>query len=100
MSALTNAQSGITFGKLWQGEATNTRKELDRIFGKDNLNLGIVKEEDENSEQDEEKSLAVSFVHNHGMELYALMDSGGTPNVLSPSVVKLLLLNPEGTKKW
>lgn len=99
VSALTNAQSGITFGHLWQGNAAYARKELDRIFGKGQLKLGVVEEREQNDEDTEEKCLAVAPVRIHGMELYALMDSGATPNVLSPSVVKWLSLNPEGTKK-
>lgn len=47
----------------------------------------------------EEKCLAVTLVSIHGAELYALMNSDATPNVLSLSIVKRLLLSPEHTEK-
>lgn len=41
----------------------------------------------------------MSIVHIHSRELHALLDTGGTPNVLSPRDVKKLSLSPAGTSK-
>lgn len=101
VSALTSAPSGITFGQLWRGDATSARKELDRIFGKGKLKLGVVADVkgavEENEE--EEKCLAVTKVSMYGLDVYALMDSGATPNVVSPRVVERLSLIPQATNK-
>lgn len=99
MSALTNAQSGLTFGQLWQGEVAYARKELSHTPGKGKLKLSMVTEKDGDEEDDAEKCLAVPVVHVHGQALHALLDSGATSNILSSKAVKMLALNPERTSR-
>lgn len=41
--AFANAQSGLTFGQLWQGEAVIAKKELAKIFGKGKIKVSVVK---------------------------------------------------------
>lgn len=104
VSALTNAQSGLTFGQLWKGDATGARKELQRIIGKGKLKMTVVEEvktkNELNLEEDsDDRYLGVSVIRIHGTKLFALMDSGATPNVFSPQVVKRLSLKPQETSK-
>lgn len=61
--ALTNAKNGISFAQFGEGDPAVGRKELDGIFGKGGLNMGVVSEE--TNEQDdvvEDKCLTVTLV--------------------------------------
>lgn len=63
VSALTNAQTGMTFGKLWKGDAAIARKELERIFGKGGLKVGVVSDDPNKEGEDvEEKCMAVARI--------------------------------------
>lgn len=46
-----------------------------------------------------EKCLAVTLIRIHDMEVYAVMDFGATPNVLSPQLAKQLVLKAVETNK-
>lgn len=83
---------------MQKGDAANARNELDRTFGKGKIKFGIVAEKNDKNEMDE-KCLAVSVIHIHGMDLHALIDPEATPNVLSLRVVKKSSLKPEKTAK-
>lgn len=99
VSALTNAQSGITFGQRWHGGATSAKKELGCIFGKGKMKLGVFELSSIGDDDEiEERCLAISLVQVHGTEVYALMDSKATPNVISPKFARKLVLQPKETK--
>lgn len=82
ISALTNAQLGLTFGQLWQGGAAIAKKDSDRLFGKEKLRFGIVEDYSCTEETKEENCLAVALAKIHGIEVYALLDSEASPNVI------------------
>lgn len=68
VSSITNAQSGLTFGQLWKGEAVNAKKELDKFFGKEKLKVSVVEAsplDPGRDETKEEKCLAVALVELH-----------------------------------
>lgn len=46
MKALIQAHSGLTFEQIWQGDEVGAKKELDRIYGKEKLKLGMVEKEE------------------------------------------------------
>lgn len=100
ISAMTNAPSGLTFGQLWRGDAASAEKDLDRMLGKNKLKVGVL-EEDKNqgNDEQEEKCLAVASLKDHGLEAYALLDTGATPNVMSLQLAKQLGLQLQETKK-
>lgn len=77
----------------------SARKELERTFRRKKLKLGVVEERDSDNNGAEEKGLAGSVVHIHGVERHVLFDTAATPNVLSPRAVKKLSLSLEGTSK-
>lgn len=82
VSALTNAQAGLTFEQLWHSDRNCTQKELDRIFGKAKLKVGVVEVNDHKvraETTDEKKCLAAALVEIYGTEVYALFDIGATP---------------------
>lgn len=65
VSALTNASSGLTFGPLYQGDASSPRKELEQIFGKGKLKVECLESGKSSSAtkgRKEEKCLAVALV--------------------------------------
>lgn len=97
VTALIQALSGLTLGQIWEGDAVGAKKELDRIFGKAKLKLGMVEEEEvvPICRDEEEKCFAVTLLKVHGVDVYALLDSGAARNVASPRLVKLLALKPE-----
>lgn len=98
ISVLTNAPPGLRFGQLWQGEAVHARRELSRTLGK-NLKMSVVAEKATDGSEDEDKCLAFSVIRICGQVIHALRDSGTAPNVMSPGVVKNLLLSPEETSR-
>lgn len=49
--------------------------------------------------EQEEKCLALSLVRVHGTDVYALLDSGATPNVISLSFAERLELSPTKTNR-
>lgn len=61
------------------------------------LKLGIVEARNRETFGGEESCLAVSAVQIIGVKLFALMDTGATPNVMSPQVVMKLSLKPGKT---
>lgn len=79
-----NAQSWLRLDQLLQCDASSAKKELQRIFGKVKLKLGIVGEQVGEKRSNEDSFVAVSIILIHGLELYALMDTGSTSNVISP----------------
>lgn len=93
------AQSGLSFGQLWQGDAGTAKKELDKIFGKGKLKFEVVAESPVHNDDPEEKCMAVSTVLVHGTEVHAFMVTGATPNVMSPKLVTKVSLKPEYTSK-
>lgn len=65
VSALTNARSGLPFGRLRRSEAVNARKTLAKSFGKGKLKVGVVEVNDSKAKRDgteEKKCLAVALV--------------------------------------
>lgn len=63
--APTNAPSGLTFGQLWQGNASSAKKNVDQIFGEEKLNEGPMKSRTSSMRtrgRGEEKYLAVALV--------------------------------------
>lgn len=50
VTALTNAQSTMIFGEFWQGSGVAAKKEIDHIFGKEKLKVGIVDNPHESNE--------------------------------------------------
>lgn len=99
VSTLTNPQSGITSGQLWQVGAVSAEIELDQILGRSKLKRGMVEERANNDKDEEEKCLPVERVCIRERELYVLLDSGATPNDMSPRIVKYLLLSSKGTDR-
>lgn len=100
VSALANAPAWLTFRQLLQGDAASVRKELDRIFGKGKLKLGVIEEIEQTPlSEKEETLLALALAKVHEMDVYALLDSGAAPNVVSPLLAKRLSLRTEQSAK-
>lgn len=64
------------------------------------LKIGVVEHSHEHDESfDEEKCLAVALLQVNGVDVYGLLDTGATPNVMSPQLVKRPHLKLEKTSK-
>lgn len=100
LSALASAQSGLTFSQLWQGEVFHARKELDHLFDKAKLKVGVCENREKFSEEaSEETCVAVSLIPVHATKAYTLLDTGATPNVTSLALGKHLGLKCELPEK-
>lgn len=90
----------MNFGQLWQGNAARARKGLDCVFGKGKLKLGVVEEESGVTvEERKEKCLARVIVGISRSQLFALMVSGATPNVLYSALSRQFSFDRERTRK-
>lgn len=86
ISALINARTGLTSGQLWKGKAADPKKTQERFFKKGNFNLGLIENAGECDKV--ERCLADSVVQLHGVDVYVLVDSEATPNVMPPHLVE------------
>lgn len=78
----------MTFGQLWQGESVGAKKELNRIFEKGKPKVNVVDGPHYSDEVVKEKNcVVVALLRFHGFEVYASLDIGATPNVMSPQLV-------------
>lgn len=70
VSSLSNAQSRITFEKLWKGDGFSAKKKLDRIFVKRILKVGDVKDPHEHNESvDKNKCFSIALLQVHGVDV-------------------------------
>lgn len=59
-SALAQAPTGLTFGQLWRGDAANAKKDLDHIFGKGELKVGVIDEIQSHAEPQKKRAVWLS----------------------------------------
>lgn len=100
VSALASAPTGLSFAQLLRGDAEQAKKDLDKLFSKNGLRVGVLAEgETKESGDKEESCLAVASIKLYGTETHALMDTGAVPNVVSSAIVEHLGIKPEVTKR-
>ena len=95
ISELTNASSGLTFGKLVRGDADVAEKEIVRLFAKQRVRgRAFAGHADTRS-----RRLRLVTVKVYGTEAQALLDSGAVPKIISLKLASKLCLSPPPTEK-
>lgn len=90
IAALTSAPTGQTYGQLWQEDPEDANNTLKGFFGKEKFKLGLIEKAEEFDK--EQRYLVVLIVQVHGMDVYAFMYSGVTPNIVSLHFVEALFI--------
>lgn len=89
---LANASSGLTFGQLLRGDASEAKRQMDRLLSARGQKVTVV---DEASPPPNSKCLELAKLKIYGSDVYSLMDSGAIPDVISRSLCERLKLEPE-----
>ena len=99
LTSLAQAQSGITFGQIARGDVDNVRKDLSKAFSskisKKGVNVAIRDRQDPGVPS---RHMFVNLTV-YSEQVYALLDTGAIPNVMSVKLADKLRLTPIPTTR-
>ena len=95
ITEFANASSGLTFGQLLRGDATEATKMIRKLFARPRATPAAVAEPISRNQ----KILRVVNVRVYGTDCSALLDSGAVPNIISHALAEKLALAPTETHR-
>ena len=99
LNNLAQAESGITFGQIARGDVDNIRKDLQKVLSGrvKKTPLNVAGEEEEGHVPPNRHQLVLLTVHSE--PVYALLDSGAIPDIMSARLAEKLKLEVEPTNR-